>query len=242
MQSISGFDYTTVNLIPTPQIRFNTLMDNKGVRQLVLAFIPEATDGVDRGMDALSSGDASQADVYFVIDDSEFVINAVNFDIDKKIPLGFKNTYAANFKITVKEIINFADINSVYLHDKVNNTYHDIKNDFYEMELIAGQNNTQFEITFKTDNSLEVDEATAKNFLIFQDNLAKSLVINNPFLKEINTCSFYDVAGKLIFIKNDLGAASTYQFSTAGLGDGIYIIKIMTKEKEVFGKKVIVKN
>ena len=242
MQSISGFDYTTVNLTPTPQIRLNTLMDNKGVRQLALAFISEATDGVDRGMDALSSGDASQADVYFVIDDSEFVINAVNFDIDKKIPLGFKNTNAANFKITVKEIINFTDINSVYLHDKVNNTYHDIKNDFYEMELIAGQNNTQFEITFKTDNSLEVDEATAKNFLIFQDNLAKSLVINNPFLKDINTCSFYDVAGKLIFIKNDLGAASTYQFSTAGLGDGIYIIKIMTKEKEVFGKKVIVKN
>jgi hypothetical protein len=242
MQSISGFDYTTVNVTPTPQIRFNTLMDNKGVRQLVLASIPEATDGVDRGMDALSSGDASQADVYFVIDNSEFVINTVNFDVNKKIPLGFKNTNAANFKITVKEIINFTDVNSVYLHDKVNNTYHDIKNDFYELELIAGQNNTQFEITFKTENSLAVEEATAKNFLIFQDNSAKSLVINNPFLKEINTCGFYDVAGKLIFIKNDLGAASTYQFSTAGLGDGIYIAKIMTKEKETFGKKVIVKN
>jgi hypothetical protein len=242
MQSISGFDYTTVKLTPIPQIRFNTLMDGKGVRQLALAFIPEATDGADRGMDALSSGDASQADVYFVIDDAEFVINAVNFDINKKIPLGFKNTYAANFKITVKEIINFSDVSSVYLHDKVNNTYHDIKNDFHEMELIAGQNNTQFEITFKTENSLAVEEATSKSFLIFQDNSAKTLVINNPFLKGIYSCGFYDVAGKLIFIKNDLGAAATYQFSTAGLGDGIYIAKIITSEKEAFGKKVIIKN
>jgi hypothetical protein len=110
------------------------------------------------------------------------------------------------------------------------------------MELIAGQNNTQFEITFKTENSLAVEEATSKSFLIFQDNSAKTLVINNPFLKGIYSCGFYDVAGKLIFIKNDLGAAATYQFSTAGLGDGIYIAKIITSEKEAFGKKVIIKN
>jgi hypothetical protein len=33
---------------------------------MVLAFIPEATDGVDRAMDALSSSDEMPADVYFV--------------------------------------------------------------------------------------------------------------------------------------------------------------------------------
>jgi hypothetical protein len=242
MQSISGFDYTTVNSTPVPQIRFNTLLNNQGVRQLALAFVPEATDGVDRGMDALSSGDSAQADVYFVINDSPFVINALNFDIDKKIPIGFKSMSDANFKITVKEVINFNDANSIYLHDKVNNTFHDIKNDFCELNLSAGENNTQFEITFKTDNSLAVEETIAKKFVVFQDNTAKNLVINNPFLKDIESCGFYDVAGKLIFIKNDLTGSSTYQFSTAGLGDGIYIVKIIAKDKEVFGKKVIIKN
>ena len=242
MQSISGFDYTTVSTTAVPQIRFNTLMNNQGVRQLALAFVPEATDGVDRGMDALSSGGAGQADVYFVMNNSQYVINAVNFDINKKIPIGFKSISDANFKITVKEIINFNEANSIYLHDKVNNSFYDIKNDFHELNLSAGENNTQFEITFKTDNSLEVEETTAKNFVVFQDNTAKNLVINNPFLKDIDTCGFYDVAGKLIFIKNNLTGSSAYQFSTAGLGDGIYIVKIITKEKETFGKKVIIKN
>ena len=242
VQSISGFDYTTVSTTAVPQIRFNTLMNNQGVRQLALAFVPEATDGVDRGMDALSSDVASQADVYFVMDNAQFVINAVNFDINKKIPIGFKSSSDANFKITVKEIINFNEANSIYLHDKVNNSFYDIKNDFHELNLSAGENNTQFEITFKTDNSLEVEETTAKNFVVFQDNTAKNLIINNPFLKDIDTCGFYDVAGKLIFIKNNLTGSSAYQFSTAGLGDGIYIVKIITKEKETFGKKVIIKN
>jgi hypothetical protein len=34
-------------------------LNNQGVRQLVLAFVPEATDGVDRAMDALSTSDDS---------------------------------------------------------------------------------------------------------------------------------------------------------------------------------------
>jgi hypothetical protein len=45
---------------------------------------------VDRAMDALSSSDEMPADVYFVINDDEYLINAVNFDMDKKIPIGLK--------------------------------------------------------------------------------------------------------------------------------------------------------
>jgi hypothetical protein len=41
---------------------------------MVLAFIPEAT-GVDRAMDALSSSDEMPADVYFVINDDEYLIS-----------------------------------------------------------------------------------------------------------------------------------------------------------------------
>jgi hypothetical protein len=77
--------------------------------------------------DALSSSDEMPADVYFVINDDEYLINAVNFDIDKKIPIGFKKYGTANFKITVKGIVNFTGTNAVYLHDKTTDLYHDIK-------------------------------------------------------------------------------------------------------------------
>jgi hypothetical protein len=33
----------------------------------------------------------------------------------------------ANFKITVKGIVNFTGTNAVYLHDKTTDLYHDIK-------------------------------------------------------------------------------------------------------------------
>jgi hypothetical protein len=242
IQSVSGFDYTKVSLAPTPQIRFNTLLNGEGVRQLALAFIPEATDGVDRAMDAMSSSDDSAADVYFVLDDSEFVINALKFDINKSIPVGFRNTGEANYKITVKEILNFTEASNVYLHDKVKDLYFDIKNSFHEMTLPTGVNNTQFEITFKSNVALGVEEKAIQNFVVYQNNNEKSLTISNSLLMDLATCNLYDVAGKIIFSKKDLGTNASYKFSTSGLSDGIYIVKLATKDKIEVGKKIIIKN
>ena len=223
IQSVSGFNYTKISLAPTPQIRFNTLLNGEGVRQLALAFIPEATDGVDRAMDAMSSSDDSGADVYFVLDNSEFVINAVKFDVNKSIPIGFRNTGEANYKITVKEILNFTEASNVYLHDKVANLYYDIKNSFHEMTLPTGVNNTQFEITFKSNVTLGIEEKAIQNFVVYQNNTEKSLTISNSLLMDLATCNLYDVAGKIIFSKKDLGTNASYKFSTSGLSDGIYM-------------------
>ncbi|MFE3847952.1 T9SS type A sorting domain-containing protein [Flavobacterium sp. LB3P45] len=242
IQSVSGYDYTKVSVAPTPQIRFNTLLNNQGVRQLALAFIPEATDGVDHAMDAMSSNDDSAADVYFVLEDSEFVINALKFDIDKSIPIGFRNTGEANYKITVKEILNFTDASNVYLHDKVKDLFYDIKNSFHELILPSGVNNKQYEITFKTKTSLGLEEKAIQNFVVYQNNTEKSLTISNTLLMDLATCSLYDVAGKILFSKKDLGTEASYKFPTSGLSDGIYIVKLATKDKIEVGKKIVIKN
>ena len=217
-------------------------MNNQGVRQLALAFIPEATDGVDRAMDAMSSNDDSAADVYFVLNDSEFVINALKFDIDKSIPIGFRNSGQANYKITVKEILNFTEVSNVYLHDKVGDIYYDIKNSFHEMTLPAGVNNTQYELTFKNRTALGIEEKAIQNFVVYQNNAEKSLTISNALLMDLDTCGLYDVAGKIIFSKKDLGTNASYKFSTSGLSNGIYIVKLATKDKIEVGKKIIIKN
>ena len=118
--------------------------------------------------------------------------------------------------------------------------YHDIKNSFYDVTLPKGVNNTRFEITFKNNVTLGVDETTRESFVVYQDNKAKNLMISNPLLMELAACNLYDVAGKLIFSKKDLGANTTYSFPTSGLSPGIYIVKIATKDKIEVGQKIII--
>ncbi|MGO4821446.1 MULTISPECIES: T9SS type A sorting domain-containing protein [unclassified Flavobacterium] len=240
--SVSGFDYTTVDTTPSPQIRFNTLLNNEGVRQIVLAFNANATDDVDHGMDALSTSLNTPADIYFVMQNREYVIDAVQFDINKSIAIGFKNAAQANYKISVNEIINFTDSEEIYLHDKTADTYHDIKNAFHELSLPAGVNNTQFEITFKKGATLGINEVVNTNFVMYQNNDTKNLIINNPEQKELVSCNLYDIVGKLIFSKDNLGSDAAYNFSTSGLSDGIYIVKLNTNEEASVGQKIIIRN
>lgn len=229
----------TTNL--TPQIKFNTLLDNGPVSNMILAFNPSSTDDVDRAMDAASPNDGP-ANNYFVINDNEYIIEVMPFDIDKKIPVGFRNYAPANYKITVNEMLNLPEVANVYLHDKVANLYYDIKNNFYDLTLPAGTYNTQYEITFKNGTLGVNNIVNQSSFVVRQDNSIKKLIISNPLQKEVNSCDLYDVVGRLIFTKSQLGTDSSFTFSTSDLCDGIYIVKLTTTEQSEIGSKIIVKN
>ncbi|MFV8340729.1 T9SS type A sorting domain-containing protein [Flavobacterium sp. LB3P21] len=237
----SANDKTTTKIGVTPQIRFNTLLDNGPISQMVLAFDPSSTDGVDRAMDAASPNDGP-ANNYFVIKDNEYIINIMPFDIDKKIPVGFRNYAQANYKITVNQMLNIPEVTNVYLHDKVTNVYYDIKNSLFDVTLPVGTNNTQYEITFKNGTLGVNDLVNKSSFIVRQDNTIKKLIISNPFQKEIDSFGLYDVMGRLVLLKSQLGTDSSYTFSTSNLSDGIYIVKLITTDKSEMGMKIIVKN
>jgi hypothetical protein len=229
----------TSNADTTSLIRFNTLLNNGPISQTVLAFNSQYTDGIDRSKDALSLHN-NPANVYFIISGKEYVINSMAFDINKKIPIGFRNLATANYKITVNEIVNLPEVENIYLHDKTTDLYHDIKNSFYELNIAAGTNNTRYEITFK-NNTLNIDEVLKKELFLFQNNDEKMLKVNNPTLKKLNTLILYDIAGRIIFEKKDLGNEPSIQFSTSNLNDGIYIVKLTAENQQKINQKIIVK-
>lgn len=226
--------------IKTPQIRFNTVLDNGPISQMLLMFDPSSTDGFDRAKDARSPNNGP-ANTYFSFDNKEYLINVIPFEMDKKIAIGFRNKIQANYKITVNEMVNLDEIENVYIHDKIADTYHDVKNSFYDLTLPAGSNNNQYEITFK-NTTLGVKDRENTSFIVNQDNAKKSLIINNPLFKDLVLCNLYDIAGKLIFSKKQLGSNSSYSFPTSSLGDGIYIVKLESSDKIEMATKIIVKN
>jgi hypothetical protein len=234
------YNKTTITPSTSPQIRFNTLLNNGPISQMVLAFDPLSTDGVDRAMDAASYNDGP-ANNYFVIDGNEYIVEVMPFDIDKKIPIGFRNSKEANYKITVNEMSNIPEVTEVYLHDKTTDLYHDIKNSFYDLTLPAGTYNTRFEITFK-NGTLRLDDPINENFTVRQDNLNKKLTVSNSLLLDLTSCSLYDVVGRLVFTKTKLGTNSFYTFETSDLSNGIYIVKLSTNDKIELSQKIIVKN
>lgn len=236
--SVSGFDYTQVSMLPNPQIRFNVLLNNQGVRQLALTFNPLATDGIDRAMDAKSPG-GGNTDGFFALEGGEYAIAAIDFDINKKIPLGLKSDGQGTFRVRVAEMLNFAEAENVYVHDKLTDVYYDVKDADFEVTLPAGTEANRYEITF-INSALGVPTIGDEVFDILQDNNAQQLVIANPDLVELKSCSMYDITGKLVLYKSNLGTESMYRFSTLGFSEGIYIVKLVTDKGQSVSRKVSV--
>ena len=239
--SVSGFDYTTVSTKPAPQIRINTLMNNIAIRQSVLVFQNGATDGVDFGADAKSPDKTAEMDAYFVIDNSEYVIDVVEFNINKRIPIGFKNAVPATFKLTVSEILNFDGAEHVYIHDKIADVYYEITNAEHEILMPAGLNNTQYELTF-VDGLLSNPSFTAENLQVLQNNDLKAFTVLNPGLQSIKSIQLYDIAGKLILNNSGVGAMDKCQYPTSSYSDAVYIVKITTADNQVSNKKITIYN
>ncbi|HNP32209.1 MAG TPA: T9SS type A sorting domain-containing protein [Flavobacterium sp.] len=239
VMSVSGFDYTTVSNSDVPQIRFNTLLNNEAIKQIVLAFDNEATDGPDHAKDA-KNPDAAPLDVNFVLNNEDYIISVIQFDENKRLPVSFKATNNATFKITVADMLNFNQADNVYLYDKETGIYHDIKNAEYEFVLpIEGTYSNRFEITFK-NQALSVSNLIKDNIFILQNNTDQQLTISNPNLLDVKEVRLFDMLGKQIFRKVNLGSKTSYEFTTASLSEGVYLVKIESADGQNIGQKIII--
>jgi hypothetical protein len=232
----------SMNSTQVPHMRFDVALNNQFTRQIGLVLIPQATDGVDRGIDAKSPAENTLPnDVYFFLNNDRYVIEGVPFDINKRIKLGVKSVANTSFNFKLAHVINFDQNQNVYIYDGLTQTYHDIKNGDYEVVLPGGVVNNRFEITF-TATALNTVVNLEDNFGIYQNNDSETLRIENPTLINLQSVSLFDVTGKVVFGKEKLGAENEYQFSTAGISDGVYIVKIVTKESQSLSHKIIVEN
>ncbi len=231
-----------VDVNPVAQIRLNTIMNNQFTRQVALVLMPTATDGVDRGIDAKSPVEETiPNDVYFFLDNNRYVIEGVAFDIDKRIPVGVKSTDNASFKFDASLVSNFDESQNIYMYDALDGSYHDIKNNAYEVVLATGVYNDRFEITFK-NAALDDENNIKSSFVIFQDNVSQNLTISNPNSIELKSVTLYDLTGKKIFGKQNLGAENSYQFPTNGLSQAVYLVELVTNDNKKVAQKVIISN
>ncbi|MES2811987.1 MAG: T9SS sorting signal type C domain-containing protein [Bacteroidota bacterium] len=244
--NVAGTDYTKQKVEGfAPQMRIKTIInENQGIIRTVLGFGAGFTDGFDRAADALSASDTAPCSFYNILTgtDKEYVMSLAEFDINKGYPVGFRNNIEATFRLKAVDFLYGFDENQpVYMHDKLNDTYTDIKNGEFLVTLPAGNVKDRFEITFK-NATLSAENPTTSDFVIFQNNTNNVLTIKNPNAIDLANCTLFDITGKIIFNKIRLENNPEYEFSTVGLSDGVYMVKLTTKDNKEVVKKVSISN
>ncbi len=243
--NLAGIDYTTVRKDDyAPQLRINARVNNTGIIHTALGFRDNYTNGFDYSADARATSDGTPAGFYFILENQphEFCISIDKFDIDKTHPIGLRSNEQVNFKIKADQLLYGFDPNqAVYIHDKQVDIYYDIKNAEFDMTLPAGDVRDRFEVTFK-NGTLKTTDNIANNFDVYENNTNSTLSIKNPNSIALKSCTLFDIAGKTIFTKDNLGSNSQYEFTTSGISEGIYVVKLITLNNEEVTKKISIFN
>ncbi len=248
--SHNGIDYQNIinNPAVTPEIRIHTKINNTYYRENVLAFRETTNLSYNKFCDGKNPLVLS-SDTYFIAEDEKLVIKSIEYDVDTRLPFGLNADNETNtYSVTINALNNVSDSVEVFVYDKQEDTHTDIRNGAFEITLPQGEYDNRFEIVFK-DASKEANEElliteaeVIGSFTVFQNNSSNQLVIKNPKSYILKNFTMYDVTGKLIFNKHNLGNDTEYTFPTNTLSSGAYITKVITDQNFESIKKVIVNN
>lgn len=226
---------------PRDRFKLNMTGNNAVFSQILVAYLPQATLGYDRMYDA-GRNSVSTAQLFSVFegDGRRLAINArptfVNTDI---VPLGISksDTTAESFTISITEkegIFNTPDVN-VYIHDLVNNTYHNLNNGDFTFNTNQTATLGRYEIVYQS-GTLSNPQFDATGVVA---NI-KNNSLNIKAVKNMVAIEVFDLTGKKIF---ESEIQNTSEFSAPfNHAQAIYIAKVKLENGTIANIKLINEN
>lgn len=212
-----------------PYFTINIAINNAFTRQLGMSFHLDATDGVDQDIDIKYTGTVRPDDVFFTIENENYIFQGCQYDTGKKIPLSVKVSASSTLKFFVSEIEAFDQAESIFIYDSFDKSYHDIKSGFYEVYVAPGTDSERFKIVF-TKNAVSLPQDGHGRLLIYQDTTHQHITALNPDYADITSFTLYDLQGRAVIKKDYLGTEKNLIISTAGLSVGLYIAVFITSD------------
>lgn len=208
------------------------------LRPLLLAFTPDnaASDDIDYGYDALCQDDLPE-DLNWMINEQRYVIQGVGeFEVNKTYPFGMFLENSGNIEISLNSLENFEIPINVYIYDALENSFEQINNSSFSINVSSGDYLNRFFITFQNNNV--PDGAGDFNALSTNDNnidklAIKSLLNSKEILVDtrnslkINKIEILDILGKKVANIKNIDTSSV-RIPAQHINSKIIIISVFT--------------
>lgn len=204
--------------------------------QTMVAYMPDATLGLDTAIDGRFIND-SQTALTSIINNEEFSIQGrpLPFEIEDRVALGFKSELANTFTIAINHVDGiFEASQNVLLKDNITGIETNLSTSSYTFDTAAGIFNNRFELVYLTTLTTIQNAFDYEDVVVYKQN--QNLIINagNTTIEKV---AIYDISGRLMFSKKNINATQT-QIAVTSNG-AILIVKITSKDHETIVKKVI---
>ncbi len=199
-------------------------------RQLLVAFEPTTTTGVDPGYDA-EMLDVFTTDLFWYLDNRAFVIQALPFFTEMQIPLGVVSSTGQTHRFMIDALEDF--VGDVYLIDLETSLSHRLNDGAVEIQVPQGQYVNRFLLAF-AQLTLSTDETVfpSKELRAFYLKQSGNVVIENSANLDINKIQIYNLNGQsLVNVQeaHDI-QSSEIKIPFSNYSTGIYLVKISSEK------------
>lgn len=233
---------TRFQTVPSTVKRFRLNIDfnDSHTRQLVQTFTSEATQGFDYGLESKLAEELGK-EAYWKSANDSLVAQALSFNENVEIPLEIQLDEQSNIRVRITDIQNFNESLAIYLHDNENSTYTNLRQEDFNIVLESGGYTNRFNIVFNQE-TLSLTEQEEVNYIVWHNKQQNQIEIYNPQKNDIIQINVYDVVGKRFQNKKYKISQERYNIATNVWSSGVYIVKITTHQKEIYSKKIIIKD
>ena len=204
--------------------------------QMLVAYMAEATSGIDNAIDGRYINDAPVA-LTSLIGSEEFTIQgrALPFSTSDSVPLGFKTDAAGNYTIAIDHVDGlFNTGQAIYLKDNLLNTVTDLNAGSYSFASAAGTFNSRFELVYQRVLGVNNPDFTSNNVIAFNDNGDIKINSGSTVMEQVRV---YDLQGRLLVEKKQINATETKITTTAA--NQVLLLEITATTGTKVIKKII---
>ena len=206
--------------------------------QMMVAYMPNATNGYDPAIDGLYFNDSATA-LTSTVDGQEYVIQgrALPFDAADVVSLGFKSELVGSYTIALNNFDGaiFDNVNQpIYLYDNLTNTEQNLRAASYTFASEPGVFNNRFEVRYESLLSTENPALSYSTVAVYKQN--QDIVVNAGNVR-LSKVQIYDIRGRLLTEKNNINGSEVRLY--AGASNQVVLVKITSVNNEVVTKKVV---
>jgi Bacterial Ig-like domain (group 2)/GDSL-like Lipase/Acylhydrolase family len=211
----------------------NMNAENGSGSQALVAYIDEATLGLDYGYDSKTF--TSGISLYSVAAENKLTIQArPEFEVSDVVPMGFTAPAAGTYTITLDHMDGiFANGQTIYLKDLQEGITRNLNLGNYTFTTEAGTFEGRFEVHYQTA-ALGIELQTKNAFTAW----AKNKVISIEASEVIANVALYDITGRLIY-QNPAVNSTAFATATLAVARQVVIVKVTLANGATVAKKLI---